>query len=217
MDRRVVLFRLARQQPAAARAAHATRTKASAASCGPSTAAASTTCRSIASRRRELPPTLHWFKWEAYSTWLSGFALLVVMYWWHADIYMIDRSVAAITPLQAVALSAALLVGGWVVYDQLCKRLGFAHERAARRVVMVVFLAARRVGAVARVQRPRDVPADRRDARHDDGGERAVRHHPGAAQAGRGEGRSGERPTRSTACAASSARCTTTISRCRCC
>ena len=77
----------------------------------------------------ELPPLLHWFKWEAYSTWLSGFALLVVMYWWHADLYIVDRNVSAITPLQAVALSAALLVAGWIVYDQLCKRLGFAHER----------------------------------------------------------------------------------------
>ena len=77
----------------------------------------------------ELPPLLHWFKWEAYSTWLSGFALLVVLYWWHADLYIVDRNVSAITPLQAVALSAALLVAGWMVYDQLCKRLGFAHER----------------------------------------------------------------------------------------
>ena len=77
----------------------------------------------------ELPPLLHWFKWEAYSTWLSGFALLVVLYWWHADLYIVDRNVSAITPLQAVALSAALLVAGWIVYDQLCKQLGFAHER----------------------------------------------------------------------------------------
>src|SRR6185437_8770116 len=76
-----------------------------------------------------LPPVLHWFKWEAYSTWWSGFALFVALYWLHADTYMIDRSVAAITPAQAVGLSAALLVAGWLVYDQLCKRLGFAHER----------------------------------------------------------------------------------------
>jgi len=88
-----------------------------------------------------LPPTLHWFKWEAYSTWLSGFALLVVLYWWHADTYMIDRGVAAITPGQAVAISAVLLVVGWIVYDQLCKRLGFAHERLLG-VLLVVFIAA---------------------------------------------------------------------------
>src|SRR3982751_6573035 len=76
-----------------------------------------------------LPPTLHWFKWEAYSTWLSGFALLVVLYWWHADVYIVDRSVAAISSLEAVGISAALLVIGWLAYDQLCKRLGFAREK----------------------------------------------------------------------------------------
>ena len=89
----------------------------------------------------ELPPLLHWFKWEAYSTWLSGFALLVVLYWWHADIYIVDRSVSSITPLQAVLVSAALLVAGWLVYDQLCKRLGFAHERVLA-VVLVAMLTA---------------------------------------------------------------------------
>jgi len=89
----------------------------------------------------DLPPLLHWFKWEAYSTWLSGFALLVVMYWWHADLYIVDRNVAAISPLQAVALSAALLAGGWVAYDQLCKRLGFAHEGMLA-VTLIVLLTA---------------------------------------------------------------------------
>jgi len=91
----------------------------------------------------ELPATLHWFKWEAYSTWLSGFALFVVLYWWHAGTYMIDRGVAAIAPWQAVAISAALLAGGWLFYDQLCKRLGFAHERLLG-TLLVVF-----VGVVA--------------------------------------------------------------------
>ena len=89
----------------------------------------------------ELPATLHWFKWEAYSTWLSGFALLVVLYWWHADVYLVDRSVAAIAPWQAVALSAALLGGGWIVYDQLCRRLGLAHERLLG-LLLVAFLTA---------------------------------------------------------------------------
>ena len=88
----------------------------------------------------ELPAHLHWFKWEAYWTWLSGFALLVVLYWWHADIYMIDRNVAAITAAQAVAISGALLVAGWLVYDQLCKRLGFAHERVLG-ALLVLFIA----------------------------------------------------------------------------
>jgi uncharacterized membrane protein len=89
----------------------------------------------------ERPATLHWFKWEAYSTWLSGFALLVVLYWWHANVYLVDRSVAAIAPWQAVALSAALLGGGWIVYDQLCRRLGLAHERLLG-LLLVAFLTA---------------------------------------------------------------------------
>jgi uncharacterized membrane protein len=87
-----------------------------------------------------LPPTLHWFRWEAYSTWLSGFALLVVLYWWHADAYMIERGRTAVTPLAAVGISAALLIVSWFAYDQLCKRLGFAHERLLGASV-VVFLA----------------------------------------------------------------------------
>ena len=86
-----------------------------------------------------LPSTLHWFKWEAYSTWLSGFALLVVLYWWHADVYIVDRSVAAISPLEAVGISGALLVIGWLVYDQLCKRLGLAHEGFLAAVLVAFF------------------------------------------------------------------------------
>jgi len=77
----------------------------------------------------ELPAPLHWFQWEAYSTWLSGFALFVAMYYLHARTYMIDPAVADITPAVAVATSVALLGAGWIVYDQLCKRLGFARER----------------------------------------------------------------------------------------
>jgi uncharacterized membrane protein len=97
-----------------------------------------------AMKYRVAPPTLplplHWFKWEAYSTWLSGFALFVVMYWWHADLYMIDRGVADIAPWQAIAISAALLVLGWIVYDQLCKRLGLERERLLA-ILLVIFFA----------------------------------------------------------------------------
>jgi uncharacterized membrane protein len=70
---------------------------------------------------RELPDHLAWFKWEAYATWLSGFALLVVLYWLDARAYMIDPSVADLSPAAAVGLSAGLLVGAWLVYDVLCR------------------------------------------------------------------------------------------------
>ena len=75
-----------------------------------------------------LPATLHWFKWEAYWTWISGFALLVVMYYLQARVYLIDKAVADLTPLQAIGISLALIVIGWLFYDQLCKRLGLEHE-----------------------------------------------------------------------------------------
>ena len=68
-----------------------------------------------------LPDTLHWFKWEAYSTWLSGMFLLVLLYWYGAEVYLIDPSIADWSPMTAVAMAAGFIVGGWVVYDLLCK------------------------------------------------------------------------------------------------
>jgi uncharacterized membrane protein len=87
-----------------------------------------------------LPSPLHWFKWEAYSTWLSGFALLVVMYYANARTFMIDPAVAPLEPWQAIAISVAFIVAGWLFYDQLCKRLGFARERALA-IAMTLFVA----------------------------------------------------------------------------
>ena len=55
----------------------------------------------------KLPEHLHWFKWEAYTTWLSGFALLVVLYWLEADERLVDPAVADLSAVQAVGLSAA--------------------------------------------------------------------------------------------------------------
>jgi len=72
---------------------------------------------------RVLPETLHWFKWEAYTTWLSGFALTIVLYYLNADTYLIDKSVADLTTGEAVAISVGLLAAAWVVYDILCRLL----------------------------------------------------------------------------------------------
>jgi uncharacterized membrane protein len=68
-----------------------------------------------------LPKELIWFKYEAYFTWISGFALLGVVYYLNADIYLIDRAVMALSPPVAVAISAGSLALGWLVYDYLCK------------------------------------------------------------------------------------------------
>jgi uncharacterized membrane protein len=69
----------------------------------------------------ELPDHLAWFKWEAYTTWLSGFGLLVVLYYLDARSYLIDPSVAGLRPWQAVALSVGLLLAGWLAYEGLCR------------------------------------------------------------------------------------------------
>lgn len=68
-----------------------------------------------------LPETLHWFKWEAYFTWISGMLLLAIVYWYGASAYLIDKSVADLTPSFAIALSAATLFLGWLVYEGLCR------------------------------------------------------------------------------------------------
>ena len=68
----------------------------------------------------ELPEPLHWFKWEAYATWLSGFALLVVLYYANAETYLIDKSVADIPVAAAIAISLIGLAAAWVVYDLAC-------------------------------------------------------------------------------------------------
>ena len=69
----------------------------------------------------EMPAHLTWFKWESYSTWLSGFAMLAVVYWAGAELYLIDPAKADLSVWQAIAISAGSLAVGWVVYDALCK------------------------------------------------------------------------------------------------
>jgi uncharacterized membrane protein len=72
---------------------------------------------------KTLPEPLHWFKWEAYTTWLSGFGLLIVLYYVNANTYLIDKSVADLRPWEAITISVALLVAAWVVYDGLCRMI----------------------------------------------------------------------------------------------
>jgi uncharacterized membrane protein len=78
----------------------------------------------------EMPAPLHWFKWEAYTTWLSGFGLLVLLYYVDADVRLVDPSVADLEPWQAIVLSIAGLALGWVVYDLLCRTVGRRSEVA---------------------------------------------------------------------------------------
>ncbi|MBN9695288.1 MAG: urate hydroxylase PuuD [Zoogloea sp.] len=70
-----------------------------------------------------LSDDLHWSKWEAYTTWLSGMSLLVVVYWIGASSYLIDKQVLDISQGAAIGLSVGFLAVGWVVYDVLCRNL----------------------------------------------------------------------------------------------
>ncbi len=70
---------------------------------------------------QDMPPELHWFKYEAYFTWLSGFALLVVLYYFGASSYLIDPTRADLAPIQAISASVGFLVGSWVIYEALCR------------------------------------------------------------------------------------------------
>src|SRR5688572_7934518 len=83
-----------------------------------------------------LPEHLHWFKWEAYTTWLSGFALLVVLYWLDADTRLVDPAVADLSTWQAVAISAAGLALAWLAYDVACRVL--RDDRAVAVAVAVL-------------------------------------------------------------------------------
>ena len=71
-----------------------------------------------------LPRELHWFYWESYWTWMSGFALFALLYLFNADTYLIDKRVHDWSAGAAVAAALGFLAGGWIVYDQICRRFG---------------------------------------------------------------------------------------------
>jgi uncharacterized membrane protein len=94
----------------------------------------------------EMPDPLHWFKWEAYTTWLSGFALLVVLYYFDADTRLVDATVAGLEEWEAIALSVGGLALAWLVYDVLCRTVG-ARSQAALAAVGIALLALASWGA----------------------------------------------------------------------
>jgi uncharacterized membrane protein len=87
----------------------------------------------------KLPDHLHWFYWESYSTWLSGFALFLVSYLWSPSVYLIDPKVMAWSPAGAIAAALAFLVVFWLLYDAICRTLGQSKNGDAK-VGALVFL-----------------------------------------------------------------------------
>jgi uncharacterized membrane protein len=88
-----------------------------------------------------LPEHLTWFKWEAYSTWLSGFALLAIVYYAGADLYLIDPRVLDISAPMAIILSIASIALGWIAYDLLCKSPLERNDTALMAVLFVILVA----------------------------------------------------------------------------
>jgi len=70
---------------------------------------------------KQIPRHLHWFKYEAYFTWLSGFCLLFIVYYFNAKAFLIDKNILDITPAQGILLGIGSFVAGWILYDLLCK------------------------------------------------------------------------------------------------
>jgi uncharacterized membrane protein len=89
----------------------------------------------------KMPDSLTWFKWEAYTTWLSGFSLLVLVYYLGADIFLIDKSVLNLTAVQAATIAFVSLAVSWLVYEAMCRSPLGRHEVALALVGYVYLVA----------------------------------------------------------------------------
>ena len=87
-----------------------------------------------------MPAHLTWFKWESYSTWLSGAALLMLVYWMGAELYLIDYSKADLSVGLAILISAGSLAVGWLAYDFLCKSKLGAHPTLLMVLLFVILV-----------------------------------------------------------------------------
>jgi len=87
----------------------------------------------------EMPETLHWFKWQNFTTWSTGICLLIVVYYFHGAAFLVDPSVHDVGPEIAITLSVSALITGWLIYDAIWRTLGELHPRAAS-ALSVVFL-----------------------------------------------------------------------------
>jgi uncharacterized membrane protein len=88
----------------------------------------------------KLPDHLHWFYWESYSTWLSGFALFLVSYLWSPSVYLIDPKVMDWSPAAAISAALAFLVVFWLLYDAICRTLGQKENGDAKVGALVLVL-----------------------------------------------------------------------------
>ena len=86
---------------------------------------------------KKIHTKLHWFYWESYSTWLSGFALFTVLYLWNAGTFLIDKSLMDWSPAAAISAALGFLVAFWLIYDTVCRVFGF-RENGERIVALTM-------------------------------------------------------------------------------
>jgi uncharacterized membrane protein len=85
-----------------------------------------------------LSDNLHWSKWEAYTTWLSGMALLAIIYWFGANTYLIDQQVMPLSAPMAIGISIGVLIAGWLISNMLCRVLAGKDNRLAAIILLLI-------------------------------------------------------------------------------
>ena len=88
-----------------------------------------------------LPKSLHWFKYEAYFTWLSGFGLLFIVYYMNASSMLIDPQVKKINEIVAITIGIGSLIAGWIIYDLLCRSALIARKWLFTLIGLIILIA----------------------------------------------------------------------------
>jgi len=88
---------------------------------------------------KKIHTKLHWFYWESYSTWLTGFGLFTVLYLWNAGTFLIDKSLMDWSPAAAITAALSFLVAFWLIYDAVCRVFGFREN--GERIVALTMIA----------------------------------------------------------------------------
>ncbi len=136
-------------------------------------AAGSTTSRNTWSRPRQMPEHLTWHKWQSYTTWLSGAALLMIVYWVGGELFLLDPTKADLALWQGILISGGSLTIGWLVYDCMCKsKLG--EQPTAADAAAVRHPCGDVLGLQPDLHRPRGAAASGGVHRHDHDGQRVL-------------------------------------------
>ena len=138
----------------------------------------------------QMPSELTWFKWEAYTTWLSGFVLMVIVYYLDAELFLVDKSVLDLTPMQAGLFSLVSLALAWLLYEAAC-RSGLSSHELPFAIGGYIFLVVAHLCLHPCAERARRLQPDRRDHRHHHGRQCLHADHP---EPEKGRGSAARRP-----------------------